>query len=61
MLYLQFAGNDTQFTEVEMLMLNNAVNSNDVAVQLNLFQRAKLASELTFDDCINVFDWISGK
>ena len=60
-LCLWHSGNDTQFTNTEKMMLNNAVNTNDYAAQLNFSQRASLAKQLTYDECIDVINWISGK
>lgn len=50
----------TELTDSEKHILKQAALTGDVAMQSNITQRAFLATQLTWQECYDIKDWISG-
>lgn len=59
-LELKYDTPETKLTAAEYDILRNATMSYDHATQLNITQRAFLASQLTRADCVAILNWVSG-
>ena len=59
-LVLEHNDENTKMTDSEMYILRQAIETQDVAMQENITQRAFFAKQLTYKECSAVKDWISG-
>lgn len=59
-LILKKSGKDSELTLLEKDILRQAVLSGDVATQENITQRAFLTTQLSWKECLDIKDWISG-
>lgn len=59
-LILKHSGSSSKLTSAEKDILQQAVWSGDVATQRNITQRAFVATQLSWQECYDIKDWISG-
>lgn len=59
-LVLEHDDTKTELTDSEKYILQQAIESFDIAMQENITQRAFFAKQLTWKECYDIKDWISG-